>query len=186
MAWRRPGDQPLFEPLMVSLLTHICITLPQWFKKCDSFMTWQSFLHFLWENPSVTSILPSQRNSKTQLWKFLCLWSEPCHIEARYNETSPETSPSKQCFLLRRHLDIETGRWQHPISWWRHQMETYSALLAICAGNSPVPGEFPAQRPVTRNFDVFFDLRPNKLLSKQWRGWWFETPSRPLWRHRNV
>ena len=30
-----------------------------------------------------------------------------------------------------------------------------SALLAICAGNSPVPGEFPAQRPVTRSFDVY-------------------------------
>ena len=40
--------------------------------------------------------------------------------------------------------------------WWRHQMETFSALLAICAGNSPVPGEFPTQRPVTRSFDVFF------------------------------
>ena len=70
-------------------------------------------------------------------------------------------------------------------SWWRHQMETFSALLAICAGNSPVPGEFPAQRPVTRSFAVFFDLRANKRLSKQWRGWWFETPSRPLWRHCN-
>ena len=44
-------------------------------------------------------------------------------------------------------------------------METFSALLAICAGNSPVPGEFPAQRPVTRSFDVFFDLRLNKRLS---------------------
>ena len=43
--------------------------------------------------------------------------------------------------------------------WWRHQMETFSALLAICAGNSPVSGEFPAQRPVTRSFDVFFDVR---------------------------
>ena len=41
-------------------------------------------------------------------------------------------------------------------------METFSTLLAICAGKSPVPGEFPAQRPVTRNFDVFFDLRLNK------------------------
>ena len=40
-------------------------------------------------------------------------------------------------------------------------METFSALLAICAGNSPVTGEFPARRPVTRSFDVFFDLRPN-------------------------
>ena len=64
-------------------------------------------------------------------------------------------------------------------------METFSALLAICAGNSPVPGEFPTQRPVTRSFDVYFDLRPNKCLSKQSWGWWFETLSPSLWRHRN-
>ena len=50
--------------------------------------------------------------------------------------------------------------WNTP-TWWRHQMETFSALLAICAGNSSVTGEFPAQRPVTRSFDVFFDLRLN-------------------------
>ena len=71
-------------------------------------------------------------------------------------------------------------------SWWRHQMEIFSALLAICAGNSPVSGEFPAQRPVTRSFDFFFDLRLNKPLSKQWWGWWFETLLCPLWRHCNV
>ena len=49
-------------------------------------------------------------------------------------------------------------------------------------------GEFTGprwQRPVTRSFDVFFDLRPNKRLSKQWWGWWFETQSYPLWRHCN-
>ena len=40
-------------------------------------------------------------------------------------------------------------------TWWRHQKETFSALLAICAGNSPVNGEFPAQKPVARSFDVF-------------------------------
>ena len=57
--------------------------------------------------------------------------------------------------------------------------------MALCAGNSPVPGEIPAQRPVTRSFDVFFDLRLNKKLSKQSWGWWFETLSGPLWRHRN-
>ena len=51
--------------------------------------------------------------------------------------------------------------------WWRHQMETFPALLALCAGNSPVIGEFPTEGPVTRNFDVFFDLRLNKRLSKQ-------------------
>ena len=70
-------------------------------------------------------------------------------------------------------------------AWWRHQMETFSALLALCAGNLPVPGEFPSQRPVTRNFDVFFELCPNKRLSKQWWGWWFETQSHSLWRHCN-
>ena len=47
------------------------------------------------------------------------------------------------------------------------------------------PGEFSTQRPVTRSFDVYFDLCPNKRLSKQSWGWWFETPSCPLWRHRN-
>ena len=51
--------------------------------------------------------------------------------------------------------------------WWRHQRETFSALLAFRAGNSPVTGEFPTQRPVTRSFDVFFDLRLNKRLIKQ-------------------
>ena len=71
-------------------------------------------------------------------------------------------------------------------SWWRHQMETFSALLALCAGYSPATGEFPSQRPVTRSFDVFFDLRLNKSWSKQSWGWWFETPSRSLWRHCNV
>ena len=50
--------------------------------------------------------------------------------------------------------------------WWRHQMETFSALLAIYVGNSPVTIEFPAHRQVTRNFDVFFDLRLNKRLGK--------------------
>ena len=78
-----------------------------------------------------------------------------------------------------RHLIFNT-------TWWRHQMETFSALLAICAENSPGPGEFPAQRPVTRSFDVFFDQHPNKRLSKQWWGWWFETPSCSLWRHCNA
>ena len=63
--------------------------------------------------------------------------------------------------------------------------ENISALLAICVGNSPVTGEFPAQRPVTLSFHVFLDLRLNKRLPKHWGGWWFETPLRPLWRNCN-
>ena len=54
--------------------------------------------------------------------------------------------------------------------------ENISVLLAICAGNSSVTGEFPSQRPVTGSFDVFVDLRLNKRLSKQSSGRGFETP----------
>ena len=56
-------------------------------------------------------------------------------------------------------------------------METFSASLAFCAGNSPVTVGFPSWRTVRWSFDVFFDLRLNKRLIKQsWSGW-FETPS---------
>ena len=65
-------------------------------------------------------------------------------------------------------------------------METFSSSLALWAGSSPVTGEFPAQKPVTRSFDVFFDLCLNKRLSKQSRRRRFETPSCSLWRHCNV
>ena len=93
------------------------------------------------------------------------------------------------CCILSIHKNQSDPCQYHPQptqSWWRHLMETSSALLDICAGNSPVPGEFHAQRPVTRSFDVFFDLRLKKQSSKQSWGWWFETLSRPLWRHCNV
>ena len=43
-------------------------------------------------------------------------------------------------------------------AWWRHPMETFFALLALCARKSPVSGEIPAQRPVTRSFAAFFEL----------------------------
>ena len=55
-------------------------------------------------------------------------------------------------------------------------MEIFSVLLALCAGNSSVTGEFPSQRPVMRSFDVSLLCALNKRLSKQSRGWWFETP----------
>ena len=56
-------------------------------------------------------------------------------------------------------------------------MKTFSALLAFCAGNSPVTGEFPTQRPVTRSFDIFFDLCLNK-------GWVNNRDAGDLRRHR--
>ena len=64
---------------------------------------------------------------------------------------------------------------------WKH----FRVTGPLC-GEFTGPGEFPAQRPVTRCFDVFFHLRLNKRLSKQPWGWWFETAGWSLWRHRNV
>ena len=93
------------------------------------------------------------------------------------------------CFQNEKHFNEWTAhncKRGSSVTWWCNQMETFSALLAICAGNSPVTGEFHAQRPVTRSFDVFFDLHLHERLSKQSWDWWFETLPSPLWRHSNV
>ena len=72
----------------------------------------------------------------------------------------------------------------------RHNMMTSSngnifrETGPLC-GEFTGPGEFSTQRPVTRSFDLYFDLRRNKRLSKQSWGWWFETLSWSFWRHHN-
>ena len=64
-------------------------------------------------------------------------------------------------------------------AWWRYRMETFSELLALCAGKSPHKGRW-------RGALMFFSaLCLNKRLSKQSWGWWIETPSHPSWRHSN-
>ena len=65
-------------------------------------------------------------------------------------------------------------------------MEMFSALLALCVGNSPVKGKFPSRRPVTRSLNIFLDFRMNKRLNKPLRHRLFETPSGSLWCHCNV
>ena len=70
-------------------------------------------------------------------------------------------------------------------TWWRHRMKASPALLALSEGNPPVAGALSWRWPLTPSFDVFFDLYPDKRLSKQSRCRWFETPSRSLWFHCN-
>ena len=68
-------------------------------------------------------------------------------------------------------------------SWITHEMTCQTKVMrAVGCLENP----FPSQRPVTQSFDILFDLRLNKRLSKQSWGWWFETLSRPLWRHSHV
>ena len=97
------------------------------------------------------------------------------------------------CFIKYLIVFIQLFTWipdyncQFPLSYEFHD----NCMMTSSNGNifhvtGPVPGEFPAQRPVTRSYDVFFDLRLNERLSKQSWCWWFETPSHPLWRRCEV
>ena len=108
-----------------------------------------------------------------------CIVSQP-HFRTLESRRTKYWQLSYSIFIGERTPNIRVN------SWWRPQMEIFSALLALCAGNSPVTGEFHIQRPVTHSFDVFFDRHLNKPLSKQWWDWWFETPWHPLWRHCDV
>ena len=109
--------------------------------------------------------LKRRAHSKIHFQKY-SKWSEICHLMSKI---------SKMIITTKLHIMMTSSNGN-----------IFTALVALCAGNSPVISEFPAHRPVTRSFDVFLDLRLNKRLSKQSWDWWFETPSRPLWRHRNV
>ena len=106
------------------------------------------------------------------------IWS-PC-IDSAVEGQLQNTQPYVPC----HNSSLPGQRWQQ--LWWRHQMETFSALMALCVENSPVTGEFPSQRPTTRSFGVFIDQRLNKRLSKPSRRQWFQTPSRSLWRQCNT
>ena len=73
--------------------------------------------------------------------------------------------------MSKNHLHDDVIKWKHFLRYWPFVRAT---------------GGFPSQRPVVRNFDVFFDLCQNKRLSKLSKCRWFETLSRPLWRHIEV
>ena len=86
----------------------------------------------------------------------------------------PNTTDSVSMPWLLRVLPISSRSYS---SWWRHQMETFSALLALCAGNSPITGEFPSQRPLTRSFDF-------SLICAWINGWVNSRKAGNFGRHR--
>ena len=107
---------------------------------------------------------------------------------------------SREYWIFPIYYTIFSGAWDVYLSWVlnctktqihtapQHMMTSLNGnifrVTDLLCGEFTGPGEFPSQRPVTRSFDVFFDMRLNQRLSKQWWGWWFETLSRSLWRHR--
>ena len=70
-------------------------------------------------------------------------------------------------------------------AWWRLQLEIFSALLLLSCGEFTVHWWIPLTKASDAEFEVFFDLRLNKRLSKQSRCRWFEMAVRSLWRHTN-
>ena len=87
--------------------------------------------------------------------------------------------PTGRSGTRRWNLTIPYFPIQDDVIKWKHFPRYWSSVWGI------PQWIFPAQRPVTQRFGVFFDLRLNKKLSEQPWGWWFETPSFPLWRHCN-
>ena len=119
-----------------------------------------------------------------------------CSGHLVYSELPPNLPNKKQGNYLRAVGNV-VGPWDDsrvpntvPIYTVFQSMMTSSngnifRITGPLCGEFTGPGEFPARRPMTRSFDVFFDLRPNKRLSKQPWGWWFETPSWSSLRHCN-
>ena len=105
-------------------------------------------------------------NSGTSTW-ILCLDQQSLSVTGSNNEVM-------LLLYLQTDLNMMTS-----------SNENIFRATALCAGNSPATGEFPAPRPVTWSSGVCFDLRLNKRLSEQSWVWWFETPASSLWRHCN-
>ena len=122
--------------------------------------------------------LPTMKTTSMAYLPLTLLKNKSCH-----NASFVVTGGTAGCFYnLRCHQQRQS---------WHHGNSRFPLHDGVIKWNHFPPswpfvtGESPAQRPVTRSFDVLYDLYLNKRLSKQSWGWWFETPSRPLWRHRN-
>ena len=125
MAWRRIGEKPLSDPMLVNLLTHICVTRPQWVNTCP-FPNFHCGLDILPLKIRRGRFITSH---KTWLLQFEYTLNCLTYFVLLFPIDAILTLFNHTCY--------------HLISWWRHQIETFSTLLAIYAGNSPVTVNFP-------------------------------------------
>ena len=137
------------------MISTMCIFVILKFNKYSSWYIriWQK-AHFItphalwrWQN-----ILMFETESQTYIYEYE-LWNHITTGELNRNYTMRKVFLF-ETFMLKRLIIIHSTT----LSWWRHQMETFSALLAICAGYSLVTVELPAPRPMTWSYDIFFDL----------------------------
>ena len=156
-----------------------------WFVVADGKSTPAYNLSNTWQIPAI------------QIQSYTAITIRPEECEEIYNRTSTDhkgCSPENQNVEDNSkdkdnifHKNYKNMQIHYDKTWWRHQLETFFALLALCVrGIHWSPVNSPHKRPVTLNFDIFFDLCLNKRPSKQSRHRWIETASCSLWRHCNV
>ena len=178
----------------------------QLFSVCPSnpFSYVSSSKHGLGYRSLIISVMPWGRHGFSNHWQLIGFFQQCVQDNSKENIKGspqwlimrgihrpkvnfPQRANNVESISMARCLMI-AYKW-HGYRWYIYMMTSsngnLSALLAICAGNSLVTGEFPAQRPLTRSTDVFFNLCLNERSGKQSWSWWFETQCRPLWRHSN-
>ena len=113
-----------------------------------------------WSRGMNTSYLTNVDSFVMLFFSLLSIHTDP--LQWRHNERDGVLNRQPQHCLLNR--------------LFRHRSKkTYKhRVTGLCPRNWPVTGEFPSQRPVTQSFNVFFDPRLNKRLSKPSRRRWFE------------
>ena len=153
MAWRRPGDKPLYEPMMVSLPTHICVTRPQWVKE--------------------TAV-------EVRAWRSNSIQLSYVHV-ITYPYLKPDAGSSNLCSLQWRH-DKHGGLmivYSTVFSRCRSKKTSKLSVIGLCKGNSPVTDDFPAQRASNaENVSIWW--RHSVVLSV-W-GYWKNPILRKRWR----
>ena len=134
-------------------------------------------------NSPVTGEFPEQRASNAE--NVFIWWHHQFITYCLTFEKSTVTLPSFHDYISELPTCVLVLTDWDPFMMTPSNGNIFRVIGPLC-GEFTGPGEFPAQRPVTRSFDVFFDLRLNKRLSKLPWGWWVETPSWSLWRQCNV
>ena len=159
------------------------VTRPQHFNRLRAELFWETINSFgysiIYQNWQLIEILPSGRLGTVypnHLMPWL-LMSWRCK-ESRHQQP-------RHWLSCREYSGLSTRRDNGNGNMMTSSNGNIFRVTCPLCGEFTGPGEFPTQRPVTRSFNVFFDLRLNKRLSKQPWGWWFETPSWSLWPHCN-
>ena len=177
MAWRRrPGDKPLSKPMVFSLLTHtcICVTRLQWIKKCLYVC-----IHGILSTAPIVVLIPFEYlHLSYGFWNLvqkLIFLIISCLLFARQQLTD---QIEKINFMMLSSINSFANVFPNPKpSWWRHQMETFSAYWPFVRGIHRSSDEFPAQRPVTRT--LLFSL-----ICAWINGWVNNSEAGDLRRHR--